>query len=150
MRLNSESAICWGWRPLPENSSWPEGEKYVSSSSGCEDGRLRRIHIHFAHALTVLARDTYEVGRDGLTDPSRLRGINELQHRILSFLMALMKNDANRYPNDIFVRLILERPEDLELQRQRQEVFDRLLAQRSITTSPAHVTDVLWRATTAH
>ena len=49
--------------------------------------------------------------------------------------MALMKNDANRYPNDIFVRLILERPEDLELQRQLQEVFDRLLAQRSITTS---------------
>ena len=48
--------------------------------------------------------------------------------------MALMKNDANRYPNDIVVRLILERPEDLELQRQRQEVFDRLLAQRSITT----------------
>ena len=48
--------------------------------------------------------------------------------------MALMKNDANRYPNDIFVRLILERPEDLELQRQRHEVVDRLLAQRSITT----------------
>ena len=64
--------------------------------------------------------------------------------------MALMKHDATRYPNDIVVRLILERPEDLELQRQRQEVFDRLLAQRSLTTSPAHVTDVLWRATTAH
>ena len=48
--------------------------------------------------------------------------------------MALMKNDANRYPNDMFVRLLLERPEDWELQRQLQEVFDRLLAQRSITT----------------
>jgi hypothetical protein len=60
--------------------------------------------------------------------------MNELQHRVLSFLMALMKDDATRYPNDIFVRLILERPEDLELQRQLQEVFDRLLAQRSITT----------------
>ena len=48
--------------------------------------------------------------------------------------MAWMKNDANRYPNDMFVRLILERPEDLELQRPLQEVFDRLLAQRSITT----------------
>ncbi len=48
--------------------------------------------------------------------------------------MALMKNDANHYPNDMFVRLILERPEDLGLQRQLQEVFDRLLAQRSITT----------------
>jgi len=48
--------------------------------------------------------------------------------------MALMKNDANRYSNDIVVRLILERPEDLEFRRQLQEVFDRLLAQRSITT----------------
>ena len=48
--------------------------------------------------------------------------------------MALRKNDANRYPNDIFVRLILERPEDWEFQQQLQEVFDRLLAQRSITT----------------
>ena len=48
--------------------------------------------------------------------------------------MALMKHDANRYPHDIFVRLLLERPEDLELQRQRHEVVDRLLAQRSITT----------------
>jgi hypothetical protein len=32
--------------------------------------------------------------------------------------MALMKDDATRYPDDIFVRLILERSEDLELQRQ--------------------------------
>ena len=48
--------------------------------------------------------------------------------------MALMKNDVNRYPNDIFVWHILERPEDLALQRQRQEVVDQLLAQRSLTT----------------
>ena len=150
MRLNSESAICWGWRPLPENSSWPEGEQYVSSSPGGEDGRLRRIHFHVAHALTGLARATSEVGRAGLTDPSRGRCIHALQHRVLRFLMALMKHDANRYLNDIFVRLILERPEDLALQRPLQEVVDRLLAQRSLTTSPAHVTDVLWRATTAH
>ena len=75
MRLNSESAICWGWRPLPENSSWPEGEKWslpllAAKTAACADP------LHFAHALTVLARDTYEVGRDGLTDPSRLRCIN--------------------------------------------------------------------------
>ena len=64
--------------------------------------------------------------------------------------MALMKHDATRYPHDNVVRLILERPEDLELQRPLQEVFDRLLALRSITTSSAHVTDVLLRATKAH
>jgi hypothetical protein len=48
--------------------------------------------------------------------------------------MALMKHDATRYPKDIFVRLILECPEDWALQRQRHEVCDRLWAQRSITT----------------
>ena len=36
--------------------------------------------------------------------------------------MALMKNDANRYPNDLFVRLILERLEDLSFQRQLKGV----------------------------
>jgi hypothetical protein len=60
--------------------------------------------------------------------------MNEWQHRLLSFLMALMKNDATRYPNDLFVRLILECPEDRELQRQRHEVCDRLRVQRSIIT----------------
>ena len=64
--------------------------------------------------------------------------------------MALRKNDANPYPNEIVVRLILERPEDWECQQQLPEGFDRLLAQRSITTYPAHVTDVLLRATKAH
>jgi hypothetical protein len=66
--------------------------------------------LHFAYALTRLARDMYEGGRDGLTDPSWLRCMKELQHRVLRFLMALMKNDANRYPDAIFGRLILEPP----------------------------------------
>jgi hypothetical protein len=66
------------------------------------------------------------------------------------FLDGLDEDDANRYPNDIFVQLTPERPEDLELQRQLQEVCDRLLAQRSITTESAHVPDVLLRATKAH
>jgi hypothetical protein len=90
--------------------------------------------LELAHTLTILARDTYEVGRDGLADPTRLRRINELQHRVMSFLIALMKDDARRYPDDIFVRLILEHPEDLELQRQLVEAFGHLLAQRSTTS----------------
>ena len=31
------------------------------------------VLVHFAHALTILARDTYEVGGEGLTQPSRHR-----------------------------------------------------------------------------
>lgn len=90
--------------------------------------------IRLAHALTILARDTYEVGGKGLTNPFRLRLINEVQHRVMSFLMSLMKNDEKRYPEDVFLRIILEHPEDLELQQQLQETFDHLMAE-VVTTS---------------
>ena len=90
--------------------------------------------IHLAHALTILARDTYEVGGEGLTEPSRLRRITEVQHRVLGCLIALMKQEAKRYPDDVLVRLLLEHPEDRDLQRQLQEAFSHLTAQMAITT----------------
>ena len=85
--------------------------------------------VRLAHALTILARDTYEIGQDGVTNPARLRLLNEVQHRITSFLLALLKNEPQRYPEDVLVRIILEHPEDVGLQRQLQERFDRLIAQ---------------------
>jgi hypothetical protein len=75
---------------------------------------------------------TYEVGEEGLTNPSRLRLINEVQHRVISFLMALIKNEEKRYPDEVLVRIILEHPEDLELQRQLQEAFDHLVNYRQL------------------
>jgi hypothetical protein len=90
--------------------------------------------VQFAHALTILARDTYAVGEDGLTNPSRLRIMNEIQHRVIGSLMALRKNDLKRYPNDVLVRIILEHPEDLDLQRQLQATCSRLMGQMATTT----------------
>ena len=69
--------------------------------------------VQFAHALTILARDTYAVGEEGLTNPLRLRIINEIQHRVTGCLMALRKNDSKRYPDDVLVRILLDHPEDL-------------------------------------
>jgi hypothetical protein len=85
--------------------------------------------VRFAHALTILARDTYAVGQEGLTNPTRLRILNEVQHRVTSSLLAVMKNDTKRYPDDVLIRIILEHPEDVELQRQIQEAFSQLMAQ---------------------
>jgi hypothetical protein len=90
--------------------------------------------VQFAHALTILARDTYAVAEDGLTNPARLRSINEIQHRVTGFLMALCKKDAKRYPDDVLVRILLEHPEDLALQRQLQETWSRLIGQMATTT----------------
>jgi len=44
-----------------------------------------------ANEMTILARDTYEPGTLGLSDPVRLRGINEIMHRITSRLVNLSR-----------------------------------------------------------
>lgn len=43
----------------------------------------------FLHELTILARDTYEPTTVGVSDPARLRGINEIMHRTTSRLVNL-------------------------------------------------------------
>jgi hypothetical protein len=88
----------------------------------------------FAHPLTILARETYAVGEDGLTNPSRLRIMNEIQHRVTGFLVALRKLDMKRYPDDVLMRLLLDHPEDLDLQRQLQETCGHLMGQITTTT----------------
>lgn len=85
--------------------------------------------IRLGHALTVMARETYEVEGEALTQPSLLRRINEIQHRIMGFLIALRTNDKQRYPDEVLVRIILEHSEDQDLQRQVQEEFSRLMLQ---------------------
>ena len=85
--------------------------------------------VRLAHMLTILARDTYEVGESGLTHPSRLRVINEVQHRVTGFLIALLKDDPKRYPDEILVKTILEHPDNLDLQQQLRRIFDQLAEQ---------------------
>jgi hypothetical protein len=88
--------------------------------------------IELAYALTILARETYEVGGAGLSRPARLRSINEIQHRLTSFLMALRAQDSGRYPDEVLVRIILEHPQDPELQQQVYQVVTRLLSRSSL------------------
>lgn len=82
------------------------------------------------HDLTMIARDSYEVGGNGLTNPQRMRRINEVQHRISDFLLALMRNNPHRYPDDALVRIVLEHPGDNELEQQLNKTFTRLANQR--------------------
>jgi hypothetical protein len=90
--------------------------------------------LQLAHALTMIARDTYEVAGEGLTEPARIRRINEVQHRVTSSLVAFMRQDGQRYPDDVLMRIILEHADDLELQQQLQEAVRQLMAQMAIST----------------
>lgn len=48
-----------------------------------------------AHELTIAGRDSYVVQGEGLTMPELLRGINEIQHRVLACLSQLLSGAAN-------------------------------------------------------
>ena len=85
---------------------------------------------HLMHELTIVARDSYEVGQDGLTNLRRVRRINEVQHSVSAFLWALLRNDSKHYHDDILVKIVLEHPEDNAFEGQLCEAFARLTTQR--------------------
>jgi len=88
---------------LPRSQAHPEVvEGAAAFHHEITDASLPQAEPVFANTA---ARATYEGGREGLTDPSRRRCMNEVQHRVLRFLIALMKDDAHRYPNDILCGL---------------------------------------------
>jgi hypothetical protein len=102
---------------------------FVSYSS--ED--KKEFLAHLMYELTIIARDSYVAGNDGLTNPQRVRRLNEVQHRVSAFLWALLRNDPQRYPDDTLVRIILEHPDDNDLQQQLSETFARLTTHRLTT-----------------
>jgi hypothetical protein len=85
---------------------------------------------HLIYEITLIARDSYEIGQDGLTNPQRVRRINEVLHRLSAFLCALLSDDPDRYPDDVLAKIILEHPEDSVLERQLSESFARLTSRR--------------------
>jgi hypothetical protein len=73
-----------------------------------------RFLIAFSHRLTVAARDTYEFQSSGVTDPKRLRALNEVQHRVSGHAMALLRADPYRYPDDVLIRIFLDEKSESE------------------------------------
>jgi hypothetical protein len=67
-----------------------------------------RFLVDIGMDLTMAARDCYEVGTDLLTDPVRMRQLNEIQHRVLGHARRLIGGSRDRYPDDVLVRILLE------------------------------------------
>jgi hypothetical protein len=51
-----------------------------------------RFLLSLAQELTITARDTYEMGSDGVQRPSDLRRYNEVLHRVVADLRDLMEH----------------------------------------------------------
>ncbi len=46
------------------------------------------------HSFTVAGRNSYTVQGEGLDQPTQLRHINEIQHRVLACLVEVLKNES--------------------------------------------------------
>jgi hypothetical protein len=70
--------------------------------------RQIRVLTLLAHNLTVCARSAYlpEVG--DATARRILRAFNELLHTVTGQLMHIVSGDLNRYPDDVFMDILLE------------------------------------------
>ena len=68
--------------------------------------------LNLAHALTVRARGAYVIGSPGVSDPQRLRGVNELLHKVVGHLVYLADADRSGYPDDVLLQILHEVAEE--------------------------------------
>lgn len=98
-------------------------EEATAAFSSLSHDEKKEFIAQLIYELTIVARDSYEVGGVGLTNPERVRRVNEVQHRLGAFLFSLLRDDARRYPDDLLVRIILEHEGDDDFQRQMSAAF---------------------------
>jgi len=92
----------------PSRDSWNHRFRTLS------DVDQAHVLAAFAFELTILARDSYEVESDQLSDPALLRRLNEIQHRTTSAILARLRNDKARYPDDVLLQIIVDGNDHLD------------------------------------
>ncbi len=80
----------------------------------------------FAFRLTVLARDSYEVGDDGITDTKRFRAINEVQHRVTSQIITRLRDDPMYQMQEVLLGMIYD-SHDADLRAQLVAAFEQAM-----------------------
>jgi hypothetical protein len=79
-----------------------------------------RFLLRLAWRLTVVARNYYIPQSEELADPVAVRAINELQHRITAHALAVLEDNPKRYPDDVFLGIVLDDTSE------RNELRDRV------------------------
>ena len=84
-----------------------------------------RMLAMLCHELTILARDTYGEGNE-VEAPSRLRAINEIEHRMTGLLLAeTFEHNVSDSPHDTIVKTFFSDREDKHLQQLLAFSFER-------------------------
>src|SRR4030095_15217290 len=76
-----------------------------------------------AHNLTIGARGFYVPQQPGLSDAERCRQLNEILHRVTSYLGHVLKGDEDTGWAPPVLKMVLE-PEDEEVRLQTTQAWD--------------------------
>lgn len=76
--------------------------------AGLDQNKKVSVLARVAHELTILARDTYEPGTRGVSDPSRLRAINEVMHRLTRRVLNLSRGSGDDWNEAEFWQALAE------------------------------------------
>jgi hypothetical protein len=98
-----------------------EAASFVGSLSAPEQVRFL---VRLGWELTILGRGTYEVGGEGIAEPSRLRSIHESEHRLFGHLRELLEGSPHRRPNDVLMGVLLVHA-DLSLRASVMSAYNR-------------------------
>ena len=69
------------------------------------DAARTKVLANIAHALTICARDTYDVGTENVLNPKMLRAYNELLHRVTSSVVDHLSQKRG-YPLESIVEMM--------------------------------------------
>src|SRR4051794_14022988 len=99
------------------------------------DQERMRLLARVAFNLTVDARDTYVVESEEIADPIRLRGFNELQHRVLSHVSSLANGVQTKAEDEeSFVDMVLEWAKEVRAGYTIREAVDTFSKRDAVTT----------------
>jgi hypothetical protein len=76
-----------------------------------------------SHELTIFVRGEYDESIDCDIRIKRLMGSNELQHHISSELRHHLEGNANRYPDEVLMNILLEKAHYYEISSELQQAL---------------------------
>jgi len=100
----------------------------IKHFSGMSESQQAIVLARFAFKLTVLARYTYGPTPSEIVDTTRLREINELQHRITAGVFDRLSGRRERFPDEVLVRMSAD-PANNPLARSTGPLFASILAE---------------------
>ena len=105
------------------------GKTLAHCFSSLSSERQAQELAYWLEIVTVDARDTYIPATQAIADPVRLRGFNELQHKLAAQLRSILAEEQQQYPYEVFFAMILDASGELRAVGLRRELEKLVLAQ---------------------